>query len=448
LPKFKTKYVCSSCGYESIRWIGKCPQCNEWNTFSEEIIESAKHKTSKNNISINIFPINEIQHKEENRIKTGMVEFDRVLGGGLIIGSVVLIGGDPGIGKSTLVLQAASKIKLKVLYATGEESIQQIKSRAARLKIKSDSLFIASETDLHRILNTINTEKPEVVIIDSIQTIYNSDFDNSPGTVTQIRECTAKLMEDAKKNDYSVIIIGHVTKEGVIAGPKILEHIVDTVIQFEGEWNSSYRIIRAQKNRFGSTNEIGIFEMHESGLQEVKNPSSIFINKHENDTPGSTISAIIEGTRPLLVEVQALVTHSNFGYPQRVSNGFDQRRLSILLAVIEKRGGYKISANNVFLNMTGGVRVDEPSIDLAVCCSVVSSLLDRHIDNQTVVIGEVGLSGEIRSVSNIEKRIQEAEKLNFKRIVIPSINNPKAKSSNINIIPVNSLIEATSILLK
>ena len=448
MPKFKTKYVCSSCGYESIRWIGKCPQCNEWNTFSEEIIESAKHKTSKNNISINIFPINEIQHKEENRIKTGMVEFDRVLGGGLIIGSVVLIGGDPGIGKSTLVLQAASKIKLKVLYATGEESIQQIKSRAARLKIKSDSLFIASETDLHRILNTINTEKPEVVIIDSIQTIYNSDFDNSPGTVTQIRECTAKLMEDAKKNDYSVIIIGHVTKEGVIAGPKILEHIVDTVIQFEGEWNSSYRIIRAQKNRFGSTNEIGIFEMHESGLQEVKNPSSIFINKHENDTPGSTISAIIEGTRPLLVEVQALVTHSNFGYPQRVSNGFDQRRLSILLAVIEKRGGYKISANNVFLNMTGGVRVDEPSIDLAVCCSVVSSLLDRHIDNQTVVIGEVGLSGEIRSVSNIEKRIQEAEKLNFKRIVIPSINNPKAKSSNINIIPVNSLIEATSILLK
>lgn len=448
MPKFKTKYVCSSCGFESIRWIGKCPQCNEWNTFSEEIIESAKNKPSKNSASVNVFPINQIEHQEEDRIKTGISEFDRVLGGGLVLGSVVLIGGDPGIGKSTLVLQAASKIKSKVLYATGEESIQQIKARASRLKIKSESLFIAAETDLHRIMNTISIEKPEVVIIDSIQTIYNNDFDNSPGTVTQIRECTAQLMEDAKKNNYSVIIIGHVTKEGVIAGPKILEHIVDTVIQFEGEFNSSYRIIRAQKNRFGSTNEIGIFEMLEYGLEEVKNPSSIFINEHENDTPGSTISAIIEGTRPLLVEVQALVTHSNFGYPQRVSNGFDQRRLSILLAVIEKRGGYKVSANNVFLNMTGGVRVDEPSVDLAVCCSVISSLLDRHIDKHTVVIGEIGLSGEIRIVNNIEKRIQEAEKLNFKRIVIPSIKNKKIKSSNIQIIQADTLIEAISVLLK
>jgi len=449
LAKFRTKFICSNCGFESIKWLGKCPQCGEWNSFSGEIIETSKQKhNAKHSSTVSLFPINEIITEEERRIKTGISEFDRVLGGGLTIGSVVLIGGEPGIGKSTLVLQAASKIKTKVLYATGEESIQQIKSRASRLKIKSDSLFIIAETDLHLILNTINNEKPEVVIIDSIQTMHDTDFENSPGTVTQIRECTARLMEEAKKNSFTVIIVGHVTKEGVIAGPKILEHIVDTVVHFEGEINSSYRIIRALKNRFGSTNEIGIFEMLETGLSEVKNPGLIFLSDRENNTPGSVVAASVEGTRPLLIEVQALVTHSNFGYPQRVSNGFDQKRLSILLAVIEKRGGYKISANNVFLNMTGGVRIDEPAIDLAVCCSIISSLLDRPIDSSTVIIGEVGLGGEIRSVTNVEKRIIEAEKLDFKRVVIPAKNNKNMNPSNIKIIPVVNLNEAVTILLK
>jgi DNA repair protein RadA/Sms len=443
MAKSKIKYVCSSCGYESLRWIGKCPECDNWNTFVEEIIEAQKHPKTQYDGKVALYKINDITAVEEDRIKTGINEFDRVLGGGLMPGSVVLLGGDPGIGKSTLAMQAASSIKDKVLYVTGEESERQVKIRASRLKVKSDNFYILPETDLNPVIAAINSLKPVLVIIDSIQTMYRSEFENSPGTVTQIRECTALLMEEAKKKHYSVLIIGHVTKEGIIAGPKLLEHIVDTVIQFEGETHHTYRILRSQKNRFGSTNEIGVFEMHEDGLTEVKNPSELFLSERDKETSGSVVTASLEGTRPILIEVQALVTPSNYGNPQRVATGFDQRRLSILLAVLEKRGGYRLSANNVFLNMAGGVKIDEPAVDLAVCCSIASSLLDKTCDNSSVIIGEVGLGGEIRTVSQVEKRIQEAERLGFKKIIIP-LNNLKElkRSEKIKIIPVGNLTEA------
>ncbi len=449
MSKTKIKYVCSSCGYESLRWIGKCPECESWNSFVEEIIETSKRQTTSFSGNVPLHKINEITAAEGDRIKTGINEFDRVLGGGLMPGSVILLGGDPGIGKSTLAMQAASQIKDKVLYVTGEESERQIKIRASRLKIHSDEFYVLSETDLTPIISAINNLKPVLVIIDSIQTMYRSELENSPGTVTQIRECTSMLMEEAKKKHYSVIIIGHVTKEGIIAGPKILEHIVDTVIQFEGESHHSFRILRSQKNRFGSTNEIGVFEMHEDGLSEVKNPSELFLSEREKETSGSVVTASLEGTRPILIEVQALVTPSNYGNPQRVATGFDQRRLSILLAVIEKRSGYRLSANNVFLNMAGGVKIDEPAIDLAVCCSIASSLLDKTANTNCVVVGEVGLGGEIRTVSQIEKRIQEAERLGFKRIIIPQNNLKGLKSTgNIQIVAAGSLSEAINEILK
>ncbi len=445
MSKTRIKYVCSNCGYESLRWLGKCPECEEWNSFSEEILESRPRKAAPVSHKISVPKINEISAREDERIKTGITEFDRVLGGGLMPGSVILLGGDPGIGKSTLAMQAASMINDRVLYVTGEESAKQIKLRADRLKLKSDEFYVLPETDMNTIIAAINNTKPAVVIIDSIQTMYRSEFENSPGTVTQIRESTSLLMDEAKRKHFCVIVIGHVTKEGFIAGPKVLEHIVDAVIQFEGESHHSFRILRAQKNRFGSTNEIGIFEMHEEGLVEVKNPSELFLSERGTKISGSVVTASIEGTRPLLLEVQALVTPSNYGNPQRVATGFDYRRLSILLAVLEKRGGYRLSANNVFLNMAGGVKIDEPAVDLAVCCSIASSLLDKPVDNSIVVIGEVGLGGEIRSVGNIEKRIAEAEKLGFKKIILPENNLKSIKSKNAAlIIPVNSISETIS----
>lgn len=447
--KTKIKYICSNCGYESLKWLGKCPECNSWNSFTEEIVETNKHKsTSSFKGKVDVSKISEISANEEERIKTGIGEFDRVLGGGLMPGSVILLGGDPGIGKSTLAMQAAANIKDDVLYVTGEESSKQIKLRSSRLKIKSDNFYVLPETDLSPIMKAVEEISPSVVVIDSIQTMYRSELDNSPGTITQIRECTSLLMETAKKNHFCVIIIGHVTKEGNIAGPKILEHIVDTVIQFEGESNHTFRILRAQKNRFGSTNEIGIFEMHADGLAEVKNPSELFLSEREKEIPGSVVTSSMEGTRPLLIEVQALVTPSNYGYPQRVTTGFDQRRLSILLAVLEKRANYRVSANNVFVNIAGGVKIIEPAIDLAVCCSIASSLTDKIIDNNIVVIGEVGLGGEIRSINQIEKRIQEAEKLGFKKVIIPKNNLKHAeKSDSIKIYPVENILEALNILL-
>ena len=447
--KTKIKYICSNCGYESLRWVGKCPECDSWNSFTEEIIETNKRKAAAYKGKISVNKMSEISATEDERIKTTINEFDRVLGGGLMPGSVTLLGGDPGIGKSTLVMQAAGKITEKVLYVTGEESAKQIKIRSSRLKIKSDSFYVLAETDLSVILSAISQLTPSVVVIDSIQTMYRSELENSPGTITQIRECTALLMDEAKRKHFCVIIVGHVTKEGMIAGPKVLEHIVDTVLQFEGDSQHSFRILRAQKNRFGSTNEIGIFEMREEGLIEIKNPSEIFLSERERETSGSVVTSSMEGTRPILLEVQALVTPSNYGYPQRVATGFDQRRLSILLAVLEKRGGYRVSANNVFLNMAGGVRIAEPAVDLAVCCSVISSLLDKIVDNQFVLIGEVGLGGEVRSVGHIEKRIQEAEKLGFKKIIIPK-NNLKGitASKEIEIIGVENLVDAVKSIFK
>jgi DNA repair protein RadA/Sms len=450
MSKTRIKYICSNCGYESLRWLGKCPECDSWNTFTEEIIETGNRKSPSYKGTINIKKINEIEGVEKNRIITGIGELDRVLGGGFIPGSVILLGGDPGIGKSTLAMQAASEINHKVLYVTGEESTAQIKTRAARLNIKSDDFFVLSETDLNIIIAAINSLSPSLVVIDSIQTMYRSELDNSPGTITQIRECTSQLMDTAKKNGISILIVGHVTKEGFIAGPKVLEHMVDTVIQFEGESHHSFRILRALKNRFGSTNEIGIFEMHEDGLTEVKNPSKVFLSEREKEISGSAITASIEGTRPILLEVQALVTPSNFGNPQRVATGFDYRRLSILLAVLEKRGGYRLSANNVFLNMAGGVKIDEPAVDLAVCCSIASSLTDKIVNSKTVLIGEVGLGGEVRSVGHIEKRIQEAEKLGFEQVFIPrnNLKGLKVNSPGIKVKGVESLTEAINGVIK
>jgi len=443
MAKTKIKYICSNCGYETLRWIGKCPECESWNSFTEEIVETSPRKA---NISKSIFSyskIFEIDANEADRIKTGITEFDRVLGGGIMPGSVILLGGDPGIGKSTIAMQAAASIKEKVLYVTGEESEKQIKLRSIRLKVQSDSFFIQAETELSNILGAIKEINPSVVIIDSIQTTYRNELENSPGTITQIRECAALLMEEAKKNHYSVIIIGHVTKEGMIAGPKILEHMVDTVLQFEGEANHSFRILRAQKNRFGSTNEIGVFEMYEDGLREVTNPSELFLSEREKQTPGSVVTSSIEGSRPILLEVQALVTPSNFGYPQRVSNGFDQKRLSILLAVLEKRANVKASSHNVFINVAGGIKVIEPAADLAVCVSIASSLIDKVIDNQTILIGEVGLGGEIRSVGHIDKRITEAKKLGFKTAIIPTGNLKSIKQdSAIKITAVDNVKDA------
>ena len=449
MSKTKIKYICSNCGYESLRWIGKCPECESWNSFAEEIVETNKRKPASFKGAIPVTKITDISINEEERIKTGINEFDRVLGGGLMPGSVTLLGGDPGIGKSTLVMQASSKIKEKVLYVTGEESEKQIKLRAKRLKLESENFYVLAETNMSPVISAINNLSPSVVIIDSIQTVYRDELENSPGTITQVRECTSLLMEEAKKKHICIIIVGHVTKEGFIAGPKILEHIVDTVLQFEGESNHTFRILRAQKNRFGNTSEIGIFEMHEDGLTEVKNPSELFLSERERESPGSVVTASMEGTRPLLLEVQALVTPSNYGYPQRVTTGFDQRRLSILLAVLEKRGNYRLSANNVFLNMAGGVKISEPAVDLAVCCAIASSLLDKVADNQTVVIGEVGLGGEVRSVGHIEKRIQEAEKLGFKRVIIPqnSAKNVK-KAGLVKIEEVENLSEAINKSLK
>lgn len=449
MSKQSIKYICTNCGFESLRWLGKCPNCEEWNSFSEEFVET-KTKKSKQKVSEeNIFKLSEINSQEDIRIKTNLNEFDRVLGGGLIIGSVVLIGGDPGIGKSTLVMQAASSIKSKVLYVTGEESVKQINLRAKRLNVNEENIFILSETNLDIITSAIDKLKPEVVIIDSIQTTFKPEFDNAPGTVTQIRECTNFLMHLAKTINFSVILIGHVTKEGFIAGPKVLEHIVDTVLQFEGEKNYSYRILRAQKNRFGNTNEIGIFEMHDNGLSEVKNPSQIFLGERNENVTGAVVTSTIEGSRPVLLEVQALVTPTNFGNPQRVTTGFDYRRLSILLAVLEKRAGLRLSTYNVFLNIAGGLKIDEPAIDLAVCAAIVSSLKNQAVKNNFVVLGEVGLGGEIRSISHIDKRIQEAEKLGFSNILIPQ-NNIKSKKykSSINITSAEDLQEAIGLLIE
>ena len=446
MSKLQTKFVCQSCGYASPKYLGRCPNCETWNSFVEELSkEKSKIKSPK---SSNLKPtfISEVTSESKIRIKTSINEFDRVLGGGIVEGSVILIGGDPGIGKSTLMLQMAAQIKEKVtLYVTGEESLKQIKLRSDRLKIKINDFQLFAETNLEIILEVIENSSPEVIIIDSIQTLFFPQLESTPGSVGQMREVATQLTRIAKNKNISIFLIGHVTKDGSIAGPRVIEHIVDTVLQFEGERNYSFRILRALKNRFGSTNEIGIFEMNEEGLVEVENPSILFLSERRINNSGSAIVATMEGTRPLLVEVQALVSPTYYGMPQRTVTGFDLRRLQILLAVIEKRTGHKLGAMDVFVNIAGGLKIEEPAADLAITLAIISSLKNEPIDSTMVAIGEVGLGGEIRNISYIEKRIQESIKLGFKNILLPQSNLKLMSSKSSTFIFVNNLNEALKI---
>ena len=446
------KYVCQSCGYESPRWVGKCPSCSEWNTFVEEPrirerVSSARRKESSREAAI---PLSKVDRLEESRISTGIVEFDRVLGGGIVPGSVVLVGGDPGIGKSTLMMQMVSRFSGGVsLYVTGEESVKQIKLRSDRLKFTStEKVLLLAETNIELVQTVIDREKPDLVIIDSIQTMYRPELESAPGSVSQVRETTAMFMRTAKTIGIPIFVVGHVTKEGVIAGPKVVEHMVDTVLQFEGERHHAFRILRAVKNRFGSTNEIGIFEMRETGLEEIKNPSEVFLSERSYGSSGSTVVASMEGTRPILVEVQALVTQTNYGVPQRNSTGFDYRRLSLLLAVLEKRVGLQLGSCDVFVNIAGGVHIDEPAVDLGIATSITSSLRDIPVDSLSVAVGEIGLAGEIRTVGQIEKRVLEARKLGFQRIIVPKNNVKGLKVNNgISVVGVDRIEQAMEELL-
>jgi DNA repair protein RadA/Sms len=452
--KLKTKYICQNCGYSSPKWIGKCPDCESWNTFVEEIIDTNKIKSEKSQLlkskSADLKLLSEVERKGEPRLKTGIDELDRVLGGGLVAGSVVLIGGDPGIGKSTLMLQIADKVKSKkFLYISGEESTQQIKLRCERLNYTLDNFYVLSETNLEIILPVIENENPDLIVVDSIQTIFRPDIESSPGTIGQLRESTSLLIKTAKQNNIPIIIVGHITKDGAIAGPKVLEHMVDVVLQFEGERTHLYRILRGIKNRFGSTNEIGIFEMTDKGLREVQNPSEVFLSQRNYGASGCVISSSIEGTRPILIEVQGLVTSTSYGIPQRTSMGFDYKRLNIIIAVLEKKLGIYLSKYDIFLNIAGGVKIDEPAIDLAVALSIYSSFKDIPVDSETVIMGELGLSGEIRTISYIEKRISEAAKLGFKQIILPKNNlkNIDVKRYKSKITGVERIKEAVDLLI-
>lgn len=446
MSKIINKFVCQSCGYVSPKWSGKCPNCDAWSSFVEELVSHNKKSSVAKNSKLKPISIKDVESENQSRLKTNINEFDRVLGGGIVSGSVILIGGDPGIGKSTLMLQMAAKIKDKtVLYVTGEESLKQIKLRAERLNILSSDIQLFAETNLEIVADVIENASPDIAIIDSIQTLYLPQLESSPGSIGQMREATTILTRLAKQKNISIFLIGHITKDGSIAGPKVVEHIVDTVLQFEGERHYSFRILRSLKNRFGSTNEIGIFEMREEGLCEVLNPSKIFLSERAVNSSGSAIVSTIEGTRPLLVEVQALVTPTSYGMPQRTVTGFDLRRLQMLLAVIEKRAGIRLGGHDVFVNVAGGIRIDEPAADLAVVLSIVSSFKDTPINSNLVTIGEVGLSGEIRNVSFIEKRIQEAIKLGFSEIIIPQGNSKLSLTNNCKLIIANSISDALNI---
>lgn len=423
MAKKKTVYVCQNCGADSAKWIGRCPACNQWNTYVEEIISTGKESifSKDNNEKSRPALLREIDLQQFERIDTLNQEFNRVLGGGIVPGSLVLIGGEPGIGKSTLVLQIALKLnQIKTLYISGEESAQQIRLRAERIgSLKESECLIYTETNLENILSITNAEKPGLLIIDSIQTLHSQYIESSPGSVSQVRECAAQLLKFSKQTHIPVILIGHITKDGSLAGPKVLEHIVDTVLQFEGDQHHLYRILRAMKNRFGSTSEIGVYEMQGTGLREIANPSEILISQNPDNLSGVAVSATLEGIRPILVEIQALVSSSAYPTPQRSATGFDMRRLSMLLAVLEKRANFKLIAKDVFLNIAGGIRIDDPATDLAVISSVLSSTVDIAIPNKTCLAGEVGLSGEIRPVNRLDQRISEAMKLGFERMIVP-----------------------------
>jgi DNA repair protein RadA/Sms len=434
MAKVKTVYVCQNCGHEAAKWLGRCPSCNEWNTFVEEVITKSKRdvtsfsKSSKRKGKPQ--PIHQIETKEEQRINLQDAELNRVLGNGLVPGSLILFGGEPGIGKSTLLLQMAMVEKnMKILYVSGEESENQVKMRAERIGSLNENCFLFTETNMEHIFTHAENLLPDIVIIDSIQTIHSEHIESSPGSISQIRECTAQLLRFAKQTDTPVFLIGHITKEGALAGPKVLEHMVDAVLQFEGDRNHVYRLLRTIKNRFGSTNELGIYEMLGSGLRQVENPSEILISESQEKLSGTAIAATIEGLRPMLIEVQALVSTAAYGTPQRSATGFDLRRLNMLLAVMEKRCGFKLGAKDVFLNIAGGIKVNDPSIDLGVVAAILSSNADIPIDKKICLSAEVGLSGELRPVNRTEQRISEAEKLGFDKIIIAKHNKGVDKSA-------------------
>lgn len=451
MAKVKTAYFCQNCGAESAKWVGKCNSCGEWNTLVEEVIEKEPQKKTSfkaTNETKKSLPIQEISFSNEHRIKTNDEELNRVLGGGIVLGSLILVGGEPGIGKSTLLLQLAVTNPQKLLYVSGEESEQQIKMRAERIGVKNENCFILTETSTAKIFEQAKQLQPELLVIDSIQTLYSTYIESSPGSISQIRECTSELMRFAKETNTPVFIIGHITKDGNIAGPKILEHMVDTVLQFEGDNNHIYRLLRATKNRFGSTNELGIYEMRGSGLRQVENPSEILISNSKEELSGSAIAATVEGVRPLLIEVQALVSSAAYGTPQRSATGFDLRRMNMLLAVLEKRCGFKLGIKDVFLNIAGGIKVNDPAIDLAVVCAILSSNEDMEIPKGYCFSAEVGLSGEIRPVNKIEQRITEADKMGFEKIFISQSNTKGLKPENykLEIIPVKRIDQVFSIL--
>ena len=437
MSKKNSIFYCQNCGTSSSKWLGKCPSCNQWNTFVEE--RTSKKESKKDGYVSNIKNtpklLNEISYSSENRIVTRDNELNRVLGGGIVPGSLILLGGDPGIGKSTLLLQfALSSKSKKILYVSGEESEKQIKMRAERINKNSEHCYILTETSTNNIFQEIEKIQPDILIIDSIQTIHTSYLESAPGSVSQIRECTSELIKFAKETSTAVLLIGHINKDGAIAGPKVLEHMVDTVLQFEGDRNHVYRILRTIKNRFGSASELGVYEMSGNGLRQVTNPSEILITERDENTSGVAIAGTIEGARPLLVEIQSLVSSAVYGTPQRSTTGFDTRRMNMLLAVLEKRCGFRLGAKDVFLNITGGIKIDDTAIDLAVVCSILSSDQDVPLDNQICFAGEIGLSGEIRAVNRIDQRISEAEKLGYKKIIISKYNKFNSKDFNIEIV--------------
>jgi DNA repair protein RadA/Sms len=448
IKKTKTTFFCQNCGTQSAKWSGRCHVCGEWNTIAEEVISTNENpsQTWKQAFSPasqrvpKAMPLHAIETEGERRIESGDKELDRTLGGGIVPGSLVLIGGEPGIGKSTLMLQIALQLKkMKTLYVSGEESVAQIKMRAERINIQPENCYILAETSTQNIFQQIEEIKPNLVVVDSIQTLFSSFIDSTAGSVSQVRQCTAELIRFAKETDTPVFLIGHITKDGMLAGPKMLEHMVDTVLQFEGDRHHVYRILRTTKNRFGSTSELGIYEMGDRGLREVSNPSEILITQREHDLSGVAIGASLEGNRPLLIEIQSLVTPSNYGTPQRTSTGFDSRRLSMLLAVLEKRSGFRLGAQDVFLNIAGGLKVEDPALDLAICVSLVSSFQDIPVEDKCCFAGEIGLGGEIRAINRIENRIAEAEKLGFRKIYISKYQKTIASKYKISVKSVGKL---------
>ncbi len=445
MSKAKTVFQCQTCGYSSPKWLGKCPDCGAWNSFSEER-QSPKNLKSFSDGKSGPMPLSSITGGNEKRVPVGIAELDRVLGGGLVEGAVILVGGDPGIGKSTIILQAISKIADQsgtVLYVSGEESPEQIKLRAERLSVDSDRIMLLPETVVEQVLATADKLKPAAIVVDSIQTVYTEEMTSAPGSVGQIRESAAKLMFYAKRTATPVFLIGHVTKEGAIAGPRVLEHLVDTVLYFEGDRGHPFRILRTVKNRFGSTNEIGVFEMTDSGLREINNPSELFLSERPIGTSGSTVIASVEGTRPVLVELQALVSPTTFGMPRRTSMGIDFNRLNLLIAVLEKKGGIHLGGMDVFINVVGGLKIVEPAADLGIITAMVSSFRERPVDPQTFVFGEVGLSGEVRAVAQGEARIKEAAKVGFRRAIVPFGNAERLKDNlGITISGVKTIDEA------